>query len=333
MLASKPTLFFLATSLLAVLPFTNAAAAPAGEKVYFGIRTSNNSTRCLAALDDLSVTGGDCFTGWVATAGSAASTTPPVGTITTSFPLNGTHCLAANVTTTNIATVPNGAGVVVKPCSSADVTQQWGIRDGDGTIRLGNQNLCLGLKVGSSLFAQYTPQVSTCVVGNANQKWIPIPKPPGLGATGYEPGSTGMVIYQEDSGTNCLTEGSTVLTGCSFHDGIIGVGQQNFTLVGGSSSVGKGAPGPITTLSGKFCFDVLTQTANNASVDYLVSHPCNGSLTQQWQVNNDSTISLANTNKCVVGTTDLNTRLQIADCAPGNANQNWKISQIYQVRF
>ncbi|KAF8180666.1 hypothetical protein K438DRAFT_1768213 [Mycena galopus ATCC 62051] len=109
--------------------------------------------RCPAVIDD-TVTAQDCINAWVATAGSAAST-KPLGTITTSFPLNGMSCLAANVTATNIATVPDGTGVVRKPCISADVTQQWGIRDGDGTIRLGNQNLCLNVKIGSSLDPQY----------------------------------------------------------------------------------------------------------------------------------------------------------------------------------
>ncbi|KAJ7214148.1 hypothetical protein C8J57DRAFT_1255896 [Mycena rebaudengoi] len=104
--------------------------------------------------------------------------------------------------------------------------------------------------------------------------------------------------------------------------------QQNFTFAAGSSSVGKGAPGTITVdLTGAPCLDVVTQTTNNTSVDYLGIRPCNGSLTQQWQVNNDSTINLANTNRCISGAIVPKTKLQIVDCIPGNVNQTWTIVQ------
>jgi hypothetical protein len=103
---------------------------------------------------------------------------------------------------------------------------------------------------------------------------------------------------------------------CSIHGNFITV-EQNFTFVAGSSFVGKGAPGQIALWDGH-CFDVLTKTSNGVSIDYLAPLPCNGyamtiqfyedepsyinhssSPTQQWQVNNDSTVNLANTNKCI----------------------------------
>ncbi|KAJ7268965.1 hypothetical protein C8J57DRAFT_1509182 [Mycena rebaudengoi] len=236
---------------------------------------------------------------FASTVGSAASTTPPVGTITHQFipsstGLNGTYCLGLNVTTTSIASVPDGTKAMLKNCSTSDITSR-----------------------------------------NVTQQWTPSPKPPSRGLTGFEPGSRNMLIYREDSGVNCIkiagASGPATLTGCSFHDGIIGVGEQNFTFVAGSSFVGKGAPGPITWHSGTACFDIYTQTTNGTSVDYLGTNPCNGSLSQQLQVNNDSTISISNMNKCVgqlAGILGVNSKLQIVDCVPGNANQAWIISRI-----
>jgi hypothetical protein len=102
------------------------------------------------------------------TAGSAASTAPPLGTITHQYvptatsPRNGTFCLAVNVTTSNIATVQDGTNVVLKPCVSTDVTQQWAVREGDGTIRLGNGNKCLHPFFQT---VDFTMQVTTCAAG------------------------------------------------------------------------------------------------------------------------------------------------------------------------
>ncbi|KAF8207379.1 hypothetical protein K438DRAFT_1755426 [Mycena galopus ATCC 62051] len=297
----------------------------------------------------------------VATACSAASTLPPLATITTSFPLNGTYCLAANVMTTNIATVPEGTGVVRKPCISADLTQQWGIRDGDGTIRLWNQNLCLNVKIGSGLAPQYATQMSTCVVGFVecdmdfpNDRKRQSKMDTHTQAPRYGPNwlrSEGVLLpsysrmvkawlnrhgnipgrFRRHELSDCRYRWSGHPHRVYIHDGIIGAGEQDFTFGAGSSSVGKGTPGSITALNGKYCLDVLAQITNlnNTSIDYLGANPCNGSLTQQWQVNNDSTISLANTNRCIcqpTKTLDLNTKLQIADCIPGNANQNWMLS-------
>ncbi|KAJ7847094.1 hypothetical protein B0H14DRAFT_921480 [Mycena olivaceomarginata] len=152
-------------------------------------------------------------------------------------------------------------------------------------------------------------------------------------------GSTSMAIYREDSTSiNCLTApfsgnlaAPVTLTACTFHDYTINA-QQNFTFAAGSSSVGLGAPGPI--INSGYCFDVLTRTTNGTSVDFLGTSPCNGSLTQQWQVNNGSTINLAGTNRCIGQTTGmlgLNTQVQIADCIPGNANQNWSILRVASI--
>ncbi|KAJ7885758.1 hypothetical protein B0H14DRAFT_1340514 [Mycena olivaceomarginata] len=158
----------------------------------------------------------------------------------------------------------------------------------------------------------------------------------------FRAGSTSMAIYREDSTSiNCLAApfsgqltAPVTLTACTFHDYTISA-QQNFTFAAGSSSVGRGAPGPIinSAVNSGYCFDVLTRTTNGTSVDFLGTSPCNGSLTQQWQVNNDS-ISLAGTNRCVGQTTGmlgLNTQVQIADCIPGNANQNWSILRVASI--
>ncbi|KAJ6564751.1 hypothetical protein B0H19DRAFT_1141875 [Mycena capillaripes] len=347
MLAPTPTFFFLIASLLAVLPSAaNAAHAPAGQKMIFGVQTVvNASDLCLFGHSDMSVAVGNCANppeaiAWAVTAGSAASTTPPLGTITHQFiptatnPFNGTFCLAVNVTTSNIATVQDGTTVVLKPCVSTDVTQKWAVREGDGTIRLGNGNKCLHPVFRT---VDYTMQVTTCAAGNMDQKWAPVPKPPSRGITGYEPGSADMIIYRFDSKIiECFTAplggmvgGIVTLTDCTASSGRPEVNIQNLTFVAGNSFVGKGSPGAITVdLTGPNCFDVVTQTTNNTSVDFLGLRPCNGSLTQQWQGNNDSTISLANTNKCISGALVRNTKLQVVDCIPGNLNQTWTTEQV-----
>jgi hypothetical protein len=232
---ASTTLFCLVTSLLAVLPSTIAVGAPAGEEVIFKVNTSNTASMseaekgvhlltltlprlayCLYELGDLSLTVNACdddpeTMALVSTLGSAASTTPPVGTIThqyiptTFLPRNGTYCLAANATTSTIVTINEGTKVIMKPCVSTDVTQQWAIRDGDGTIRLGNSNKCLTLKFGATVSSPQTLVIGTCAAGepfgvlyivvcivfiltkgNVDQKWTPIPKPPSRGLTGYE---------------------------------------------------------------------------------------------------------------------------------------------------
>ncbi|KAJ6489754.1 hypothetical protein C8R45DRAFT_929071 [Mycena sanguinolenta] len=339
MLISTQTLIFLAASSVAVLPSVTAVAAPAGEKMIFSIHNSNNATVCLVGSDNLSLTMDGCDTSldtlaWIVTAGSAASTSPPLGTITHQYlpsdtlPLNGTYCLAPNVTTTNIATIADGTAVILKTCNSADVTQKWGVRDGDGTIRLGNGNKCLTQLYQN--YGKFTLHISTCVAGDVDQKWTPIPKPPGESLTGYEPGSSGMAIYQEDI-YQCLSviPGGNIieLTECTF--GYVFYLNQNFTFTAGSSFVGKGAAGPITLESR--CLDLVTYTyANGTSTEYLGAAPCTGSATQQWQVNNDSTINIANTNQCVGQTTvtlAASTWMQVADCVPGTANQIWDILQ------
>ncbi|KAJ6489755.1 hypothetical protein C8R45DRAFT_991718 [Mycena sanguinolenta] len=341
MLISTQTLFFLAASSAAVLPSVIAVAAPAGKKMIFLLNNSNNATVCLAERSDFSLTMDNCDSAgldalaWTVIAGSAASTSPPLGTITHQYlpsatqPLNGTYCLAPNVMTTNIATITDGTAVILKTCNSADVTQKWGVRDGDGTIRLGNGNKCLTQLYQN--YGKFTLQISTCVAGDADQKWTPIPKPPGKSLTGYEPGSSGMAIYQEDI-YQCLSviPGGTIieLTECTF-DYVLYL-NQNFTFTAGSSFVGKGAVGPITLESQ--CLDLVTYTyANGTSTEYLGTAPCTGSATQQWQVNNDSTINIANTNRCIGQTTATlaaSTWMQVADCIPGNANQIWDILQV-----
>jgi hypothetical protein len=192
MLSPKPTFFILISSLSAFLSSATAARAPAGQKMIFGAQTvvSNGtctSSRlddfirlltsapdlCLSGRSDLSVTVINCrtqldYVAWAVTAGSAASTAPPLGTITHQYvptansPRNGTFCLAVNVTTSNIATVPDGTNVVLKPCVSTDVAQQWAVREGDGTIRLGNGNKCLHPVFRT---VDYTVQVTTCAAG------------------------------------------------------------------------------------------------------------------------------------------------------------------------
>ncbi|KAF7336251.1 hypothetical protein MVEN_02173200 [Mycena venus] len=346
MLASTPTFFCLVASFLVALPSATAAHATAGEKMIFGVQTvvSNGSYLCLSERSDLSVNVIACTQppetiAWAVTAGSAASTTPPLGTITYQYvptatsPRNGTFCLAVNVTTSNIATVQDGTNVILKPCVSTDVTQQWAVREGDGTIRLGNGNKCL-----HPVFSTvgYTVQVTTCAAGSVDQKWTPIPKPPSRGIAGYEPGSTNMVIYRVGSSVDCFTaplgsvvSGIVTLTACTFSSELPESTIQNLTFVAGSSFVGKGAPGAITVdVTGGPCLDLVTQTTNDTSVDYLGIRPCNGSLTQQWQVNNDSTISLANTNKCISGAAVPQTKLQVVDCVPGNVNQTWTTLQV-----
>ncbi|KAJ7237693.1 hypothetical protein C8J57DRAFT_1478886 [Mycena rebaudengoi] len=200
MLSPKPTFFILISSLSAFLSSATAARAPAGQKMIFGAQTvvSNGTYLCLSGRSDLSVTVINCrtqldYVAWAVTAGSAASTAPPLGTITHQYvptansPRNGTFCLAVNVTTSNIATVPDGTNVVLKPCVSTDVAQQWAIREGDGTIRLGNGNKCLHPVFRT---VDYTVQVTTCAaarfIGNIDQKWTPVPKPPGRGIAGFE---------------------------------------------------------------------------------------------------------------------------------------------------
>ncbi|KAJ7202977.1 hypothetical protein C8J57DRAFT_1259898 [Mycena rebaudengoi] len=144
MLSPKPTFFILISSLSAFLSSATAARAPAGQKMIFGAQTvvSNGTYLCLSGRSDLSVTVINCrtqldYVAWAVTAGSAASTAPPLGTITHQYvptansPRNGTFCLAVNVTTSNIATVPDGTNVVLKPCVSTDVAQQWAVREGD----------------------------------------------------------------------------------------------------------------------------------------------------------------------------------------------------------
>ncbi|KAJ7065727.1 hypothetical protein C8F01DRAFT_751524 [Mycena amicta] len=140
----------------------------------------------------------------VSTVGSAATTTPPLGTITHTYvPPNGpagTYCLGLNVTTTSISTVADNTKAILQTCSSTDVTQQWGIRDGDGSIRLGNGSKCLTLGISDNLAPSFNVTVSTCVSGNARQKWKPVPKPPGKSATGYEPGSDSIMINRSATG-------------------------------------------------------------------------------------------------------------------------------------
>ncbi|KAJ7272127.1 hypothetical protein C8J57DRAFT_1317918 [Mycena rebaudengoi] len=306
----------------------------------FGTQPVVNGTYfCLLALNDLSVTVNGCkdqpeTMAWAVTSGSAASTTPPLGTITHQYvptehsPRNGTFCLAVNATT---ATVPDGTSVLLKPCASTDVTQKWAVRDGDGTIRLGNGNKCLHFVL---VRLVYVVQVTTCAAGNIDQKWTPVPKPPGQGIAGFEPGSTDMVIFRFDNSNElCFTAplggvvgGIVTFSKCIFSSGLPESPQQNLTFGAGSSSFGKGAPGAITVgLTGAPCLDVVTQTANDTSEDYVGIRPCIGSFTQQWQVNNDSTINLANTNKCISGALVPNTKLQVVDCIPGNANHTWTI--------
>ncbi|KAJ7356414.1 hypothetical protein DFH08DRAFT_932607 [Mycena albidolilacea] len=295
MLASTHTLFFLATALL--LTVVNATSAVAGQKTIFKLHASNNATLCLDELSDLTVTAHGCnispeLLAWTSSSGSSASTTPPLGTISHQYvstpilPGSGTFCLAANSTAASAASVVNGTLVVLKACNATDVTQQWGIRESDGTIRLGNQNR----KHESDMDA--VPQAP-----EFGRDWL---------RHVLRAGSTSMAIYREDSTSiNCLTapfSGSlaapVTLTACTFHDYTINA-QQNFTFAAGSSSVGRGAPGPIinSVVNSGYCFDVLTRTTNGTSVDFLGTSSCNGSLTQQWQVNNDSTINLAGTNR------------------------------------
>ncbi|KAJ7231797.1 hypothetical protein C8J57DRAFT_179313 [Mycena rebaudengoi] len=295
MLSPKPTFFILISSLSAFLSSATAARAPAGQKMIFEAQTvvSNGTYLCLSGRSDLSVTVINCrtqldYVAWAVTAGSAASTAPPLGTITHQYvptansPRNGTFCLAVNVTTSNIATVPDGTSVVLKPCVSTDVAQQWAVRAGDGTIRLGNGNKCLHPVFRT---VDYTVQVTTCAAGNIDQKWTPVPKLPGRGIAGFEPGSTDMVILRFDSHNElCFTAplGGVVGGIVTFSDCFGSAerpesNQQNFTFAAGSSSVGKGAPGTITVdLTGAPCLDVVTQTTNDTSVDYLGIRPCNG---------------------------------------------------------
>ncbi|KAJ7931444.1 hypothetical protein B0H13DRAFT_1958190 [Mycena leptocephala] len=266
---------------------------------------------------------------WVATAGSSASTTPPLGTIkhqyipTTNFPTNGTYCLAANVTSTNPATVPDGTKVLLKPC-------QWGWRETDHTIRLGNTNKCLDLLIGD--YGKYTDCMNM-QIGKVDQKWSAAPKPPSLGPTGFEPGTYNMNIFRTASADElCLTDfnGLIVTLGsCQFYNDNHILTSQNLTFVAGSSLVGKGAPGPIKV--SQYCFDAIP-SSTNASIVNLSLRACNASIpTQQWQVNNDSTVNIANTNKCITqptGTINVNTPMQVADCIPGNVNQTWSIFRV-----
>ncbi|KAJ6570976.1 hypothetical protein DFH09DRAFT_1153481 [Mycena vulgaris] len=294
MFAPKPTFFCLISSLSAILSSATAARAPAGQEIIFGVQTVvNGSHLCLYKRSDSSVTVNGCkdqpeTMAWAVTAGSAASTAPPLGTITHQYvptansPRNGTFCLAVNVTTSNIATVPDGTNVILKPCVSTDVTQQWAIREGDGTIRLGNGNKCLHPFFRT---VDYTVQVTTCAAGNIDQKWTPIPKPPSRGIAGYEPGSTDMVIFRFDSINElCFTAplggvvgGIVTFSDCIFSTGLPESPQQNLTFSAGSSSVGKGAPGAITVgLTGAPCLDVVTQTTNDTSVDLWGSDRATG---------------------------------------------------------
>jgi hypothetical protein len=66
--------------------------------------------------------------------------------------------------------VVNGTLVVLKVCNTAAVTQQWGIRESDGTIRLGNQNRCLTLNVPPQLSPSYTLLVAACVAGEPDSR-------------------------------------------------------------------------------------------------------------------------------------------------------------------
>ncbi|KAJ7198396.1 hypothetical protein C8J57DRAFT_475122 [Mycena rebaudengoi] len=81
----NPRSFFLYP---AVLSSVTAARAPAGQKMIFGMQPVVNGTYfCLLARSDLSVTVNGCkdqpeTMAWAVTSGSAASTTPPLGTIT-----------------------------------------------------------------------------------------------------------------------------------------------------------------------------------------------------------------------------------------------------------
>ncbi|KAJ6558069.1 hypothetical protein B0H19DRAFT_1070642 [Mycena capillaripes] len=262
----------------AALPSTNVATAPAGAPRIITIATSTNITLCVISKSDLSVNGSTCTTNvdyiaWTPTVGSAASTTPPLGPITHQYipeptlPKNGTFCLAANISSTNPATVPDGTIVNLAPCVSGNAMQQWGWREGDGTIRLGN--------------------------------------------------------------TNNLDGFPDTLQACFFDENGLTGTAQNFTFVAGSSFIGKGAPGPITSYNGSFCLQPVPNP-NNASIISLGNRACNGSSDQQWQVNSDGTINIANTNKCIgqsVGIYNINTAIQVTDCVPGNTNQIWKILQ------
>jgi hypothetical protein len=71
--------------------------------------------------------------------------------------------------------------------------------------------------------------------------------------------------------------GIVTFSKCIFSSGLPESPQQNLTFGAGSSSFGKGAPGAITVgLTGAPCLDVVTQTANDTSEDYVGIRPCIG---------------------------------------------------------
>lgn len=131
---------------------------------------------------------------WVHTAGSAASTAPPLGQIRhfytnpTSQPVNAaaTYCFSANSTLTSPANVPDDTGVLMKPCVNGNAMQNWSISERDGTIRLGNTAKCLYRHDTASAAAIRTPKIKTCVTGSPAQNWQTYPSPPGISLTGYE---------------------------------------------------------------------------------------------------------------------------------------------------
>ncbi|KAJ7239805.1 hypothetical protein C8J57DRAFT_1527848 [Mycena rebaudengoi] len=281
---------------------------------------------CLFERSDLSVTLANCKSApetiaWAVTAGSSASSAPPLGSITHQYvptatsPRNGTFCLGVNGTSAGVA---DGTSVLLKPCVTTDAAQKWAVREGDGTIRLGTK--CLH------------PVFNGVSYRKIDQKWAAIPKPPSRGIAGYESGSADIVMYRLDSTSQlCFTApvvlgGALTLSACTFSSETSELASQNFTLAAGSFSTVKGAVGAITLpLAGATsCLDVVTQTTNGTSVDYLGIQSC---LTG-CQVNNDSTTTLAGSNKCVAGALVAKSKLLVVDCIAGNANQTWSITQV-----
>ncbi|KAJ7189117.1 hypothetical protein C8R46DRAFT_1184318 [Mycena filopes] len=319
-----------------------AVLAPAGQKMIYKIHTSSNTTLCLMIYSDLSVSAQSCGTppetlAWVSSAGSSAAATPPLGPLTHQFiptaptGRNGTYCLAANSTASTAAGVADGTTTLLKPCLAGNVMQQWGLHDADGTIRLGSTSKCLNVTWGTNF--NYSLKLSACATGSVNQKWAPTPKPPSRGLTGFEPGTYDINIFQ----TPTYAAATLYYAGSVFYGAALrspsssqtgALDAQNMTLVAGSSLVGKGAAGPITMFNGQYCVDVLSTTVANVTTDRLGTRFCDGSATQQWQVNSDSTINIAGTNKCVgqaTGNLTINAQVLVSDCVPGSVGQLWDI--------
>lgn len=77
------------------------------------------------------------------------------------------------------------------------------------------------------------------------------------------------------------------------------------------------------------CLDVEREGTVDGSA--VIAWECNGQTNQQWDLNEDGTITAAQAGKCLTvvgGSTGNNAALEVRTCTPGNASQQWSRKQL-----